>query len=389
MFAQESLNAIRELKLSGNADFYLNYFGEDSFRFARSTAANLTLTRIPKYVVEAIAFGGIVLLVLVFIVNEQGIDGDVLGKVLPMIGLFAFAAYRLQPSLQFIFAGISALRYGKTAVERIRSDLRTYSASAEIDQKNWEPIRPRESLQINISEFRYQVSDKSALQNISLSILPGQSIGIVGQTGSGKSTLINILLGLLRPTFGEIEVDGIVISDEKIPAWRSSIGYVPQDIFLADTSLAENIAFGVTRDQIDISRVHECAKVAEIFDFINADLDEGFWTQVGERGVRLSGGQKQRIGIARALYEDPSVLVLDEATSALDSIVEKSVISNIERLKGSKIVVMVAHRIATIRDCDSIIMLESGAVADVGTYEELHRRNERFRSMVNEAGRVE
>ena len=321
--------------------------------------------------------------------NEQGIDGDVLGKVLPMIGLFAFAAYRLQPSLQFIFAGISALRYGKTAVERIRSDLRTYSASAEIDQKNWEPIRPRESLQINISEFRYQVSDKSALQNISLSILPGQSIGIVGQTGSGKSTLINILLGLLRPTFGEIEVDGIVISDEKIPAWRSSIGYVPQDIFLADTSLAENIAFGVTRDQIDISRVHECAKVAEIFDFINADLDEGFWTQVGERGVRLSGGQKQRIGIARALYEDPSVLVLDEATSALDSIVEKSVISNIERLKGSKIVVMVAHRIATIRDCDSIIMLESGAVADVGTYEELHRRNERFRSMVNEAGRVE
>ena len=389
LFAQESLNAIRELKLSGNADFYLNYFGEDSFRFARSTAANLTLTRIPKYVVEAIAFGGIVLLVLVFIVNEQGIDGDVLGKVLPMIGLFAFAAYRLQPSLQFIFAGISALRYGKTAVERIRSDLRTYSASAEIDQKNWEPIRPRESLQINISEFRYQVSDKSALQNISLSILPGQSIGIVGQTGSGKSTLINILLGLLRPTFGEIEVDGIVISDEKIPAWRSSIGYVPQDIFLADTSLAENIAFGVTRDQIDISRVHECAKVAEIFDFINADLDEGFWTQVGERGVRLSGGQKQRIGIARALYEDPSVLVLDEATSALDSIVEKSVISNIERLKGSKIVVMVAHRIATIRDCDSIIMLESGAVADVGTYEELHRRNERFRSMVNEAGRVE
>ena len=180
-----------------------------------------------------------------------------------------------------------------------------------------------------------------------------------------------------------------MISDEKIPAWRSSIGYVPQDIFLADTSLAENIAFCVTLYQIDISRFLECAKVAEIFDFIYADLDEGFWTQVGERGVRLSGGQKQRIGIARALYEDPSVLVLDEATSALDSIVEKSVISNIERLKGSKIVVMVAHRIATIRDCDSIIMLESGAVADVGTYEELHRRNERFRSMVNEAGRVE
>jgi len=219
------------------------------------------------------------------------------------------------------------------------------------------------------------------LGGLSLTIAAGSRVGVVGGTGAGKTTMIDLLLGLLVPGSGTIEVDGVALEGARIRAWQQAIGYVPQAIFLTDDTVAANIAFGLPRAAVDRARVERAARIANLHDFVTADLPQGYDTMVGERGVRLSGGQRQRIGIARALYHDPAVLVLDEATSALDNLTERAVMEAVGNLGRDKTVVMIAHRLSTVRDCDRILLLERGRLAAEGTYDELVAGNEIFRRM--------
>jgi ABC-type bacteriocin/lantibiotic exporter with double-glycine peptidase domain len=210
-----------------------------------------------------------------------------------------------------------------------------------------------------------------AIRGVSLEISLGSSLGVVGRSGSGKTTLIDILLGLLRPQSGEIRADGVTITDQRLRSWQKFLGYVPQDIYLTDASVSSNIALGIDANVIDQERVITCAKMASIHDFIETELDQGYETLLGERGVRISGGQRQRIGIARALYHDPEILIFDEATSALDNITERNVIDAIDQLAGRKTIVVIAHRLSTVRSCDQIAVLDRGKIKSLGTYEEL------------------
>jgi len=244
------------------------------------------------------------------------------------------------------------------------------------------PLNDR--LELHNLRFRYPGGERDTLNGFSAVIPARSTVGIVGGTGAGKTTVIDIILGLLRPDAGDIRVDGAAITRDNVRAWQKSLGYVPQHIFLADTTVAANIAFGIAPEAIDMARIEAAARVANLHDFVTGDLPLGYRTEVGERGVRLSGGQRQRIGIARALYRDPDVLILDEATSALDNLTEYTVMEAVHNLAGRKTVIMIAHRLTTVKDCDTILMLERGRLVAQGTYAELVAGNETFRRMAGE-----
>ncbi len=383
LIAQESLTGVRDLKLLGRELTYINRFEDESSNFAHTVASNLTLNRVPKYIVEAIAFGGIIAIVLSLIISGNQIESNALGRVLPMVGLYAFAAYRLQPALHFIFSGFASLRFGKTAVDSVYKDLLQYEVESKFNSKLLEPISFNKILEIKDLYFRYLNTDNDAIKNITFSLNRGEMLGIVGPTGCGKSTLVNLLIGLLRVSNGSIAVDGKDITPDLVNRWQRSIGYVPQDIFLTDNTLAENIAFGVPKNEIDYRQVKHCASLANIDNFIKKELPLKYETIVGERGVRLSGGQKQRIGIARALYNNPEILIFDEATSALDSVVEKTIMEAIDFLSNEKTIILIAHRMNTIKRCNKILLMNSGTIEASGNYDELYKSSKRFQKMVN------
>jgi ABC-type multidrug transport system fused ATPase/permease subunit len=377
----EIFGGIKELKLLGAEQIYLERFNNPSRQFSLSQAGYQTMSQVPKYIIEAIAFGGIIVLVIALIIGNGGLNNSLLGQVLPILGLYAFSAYRIQPALQTVFSGFSAVRYGRAIIDNIYGELGL----------NMERQRESESSQVLIDysydikfddiSYSYKKDGANVLKDINLQILCGSSVGIVGSTGSGKTTFVDILLGLLRPTSGEIIVDERVISDEKITAWQRVFGYVPQEIFLADSTIAENIAFGIPREEIDQSRIEECARMAQVHDFIMNDLDMKYNSLIGQRGVRISGGQRQRIGIARALYRNPKVLVFDEATSALDAVTERAVMDAIHLLSPLKTVIIIAHRMSTIKACDNIIVLNKGQIVAKGAYEELINSSDDFNAL--------
>ena len=383
LIAQEALNGVRDLKLLGRESTYLSRFEYESNQFAHSVASNLTLNRVPKYIVEAVAFGGIIAILVSLMISESQIESDVLGEVLPMVGLYAFAAYRLQPALHFIFSGFASLRFGMTAVDAVYEDLLQNEVAFKFNNLIPEALCFRHSIEAKNLQFSYANTDSVAIKDISFKLGFGEMLGIVGSTGCGKSTLVNLVLGLLRPSRGSIFVDGREITPDLVGRLQRSIGYVPQDIFLTDNSLAENIAFGVPKGEIDYSHVQQCARLAKIHDFIEDNLAEKYGTLVGERGVRLSGGQRQRIGIARALYHNPQVLVFDEATSALDTVVEKAIMDAIETLSNDKTIIIIAHRMNTIKKCNNILLMSEGAIEASGTFDELRESNKRFQKMTS------
>ena len=218
--------------------------------------------------------------------------------------------------------------------------------------------------------------------NLNLQIPIGCSVGLIGTTGAGKTTLVDVFLGLLRPTKGAIIRDGEVICDNQLPSWQSLLGYVPQDIFLTDSTILENIALGVPYDEIDTDHVESCSRMAHLHDFILNELPMKYLTSVGERGVRLSGGQRQRIGIARALYHNPEILVFDEATSALDLVTERAVLKAVNDLVPQKTIILITHRLSTVKNCDKIVFIENGHIAAQGSYEELLHSNQKFKNMI-------
>jgi len=381
LMASEAFGGIKSIKLRGCESFYMDRFSSASGRFARIYAGHQTLTQAPKFIVEAIAFGGVILLTLALLRQQGGEGSSALGQVLPLLGLYAFAAYRIQPAATAIYQGMANLRYGALTVDNLRRDLTI--GTPDVPRHDMPPNGGvSEVIELDRIDFSYPETRKMTLSGINLKIPVGSSIGIVGSTGSGKTTLVDVLLGLLRPSEGAILVDGKPVTDNDLRGWQRNLGYVPQEIFLTDTNIAQNIAYGMPAEEVDMAQVERCARMAQVHDFISEELPDGYHSLVGERGVRLSGGQRQRIGIARALYHDPSVMVFDEATSALDTVTEQAVMQAIEGLQNNKTIIIIAHRLSTVRNCDNVVVLKGGRIKAQGSFDELSKNDFQFKAMV-------
>ncbi len=375
--ATEALHGIKEIRLAGMGKAFLSRFSAVSLDNSLYKVRGFTLSLLPRYVIETIAFGGMLLILLYLI----GVKRDVT-NALPLIALYALAGYRLLPALQQIFHSLSQIRYSYPSMEVLNREL-----SCEFDQPDPPEIRNRLEVthQIELVGISYNYPETAApvLNDISLTIAAKTSVALVGSTGSGKTTLLDIISGILAPGRGEIRIDGRSLDSNCLRQWQSSIGYVPQSIYLTDDTIACNIAFGFAADKIRMDDVLEAAKAAKLHDFITGELPDGYSTIVGERGVRLSGGQRQRIGIARALYRKPGMLIMDEATSALDGITERAVIDAIQELSHKLTIITVAHRLTTVRDCDVIYLLDQGHIACQGSFAELSASSETFKNMLN------
>jgi len=368
----DAFGAIKEIKVSGQEQTYINRFSEPAKILAKVSALAGVISNLPRFALEAITFGGMLLIVL-YLMSQKGN----FITALPIISLYAYAAYRLIPTVQQIYTSLLTLRFVGPALDTLYKDLKSLKLS---DFKQSDNILSlKKSITLRNINFNYPNSSRTALKNIHFSINAKTSFGIIGATGSGKTTVVDIILGLLEAQQGMLEVDGKEINKFNSKDWQRSIGYVPQHIFLSDDSVAANIAFGIQNENIDYKAVEHVAKIARLHEFVTDELPQKYQTTIGERGVRLSGGQRQRIGIARALYNNPKVLILDEATSALDNNTEKQVMNEIKKLEKDITLVMIAHRLSTVKECDSIILLEKGEIKAQGTFEELAKSNDDFR----------
>ena len=313
------------------------------------------------------------------------LQGRPIASIIPVIAMFGVAIVRLMPSIQIIAEMLTNIRYSIVSVNPIYDDLtamKKYGEEFRTDRQRDAKTTLTHAVQIHDLHYHYPNSDEQALNGVSLEIPKGRAVAFVGPSGAGKTTIVDVLLGLLEPQKGEILVDDKNIFDS-ISAWQRNIGYIPQFIYLSDDSLRRNIAFGLPDSDIDEEKIHKAVELAQLNELVSR-LPDGLDTVIGERGARLSGGQRQRIGIARALYNDPQVLVMDEATSALDNITEQHIIHSIETLKGEHTIIMIAHRLTTVMNCDVLYMMENGKIVDQGAYKELLERNEGFREMARE-----
>ena len=375
--AGEALNGFKEIRILGKEAAFLSRFSTSSLDNARYKVIGFTLSSLPRYAIETIAFGGMLLILLYLI----GIKRD-LTIALPLIALYALAGYRMLPAFQQIFHSLSQIRYNYPSLRLLMGELAP-SGNPRTPIPSAQRLPLAQKIEVDQVTFAYPGAEMPVLHNVSLSIAVNTSVALVGPTGSGKTTVLDMILGLLVPTGGAIRIDGVHLDADRLRQWQMNIGYVPQQIYLTDETIARNIAFGCAEEDIDMDAVVEAAKAANLHSFIQGELPGGYSTQVGERGIRLSGGQRQRIGIARALYHKPRVLVMDEATSALDGITEKAVIEAIHTLSHKLTIIMVAHRLSTVKECDLIYLLDEGRVAFQGNFAELSAGSQTFRSMLN------
>lgn len=373
----ESLTGIKATKVVGREKFFVDKYSQFSKRFTRVETYVKVASELPKYILEAIAFGGIILLVVILTITE----GDA-KEVIPLVSLFAFAGYRMMPAMQKVFHSLTNINFNQAILDSIHSDI---IESDNFELENIEPVLQnmifQKELNLKDVSFNYPKSEIPTLHQINLVVKKNSSIGFVGSTGSGKTTLIDTIMGLLIPQVGGMYVDDVRIVKDNIRSWQNNIGYVPQDIFLTDDTIMRNIAFGIPDDEIEFQKVLTAAKIAFLDSFIENELPAKYDTVIGERGVRLSGGQRQRIGLARALYNNPEVLVLDEATSSLDGVTETSVIEAIKNASKNRTMIMIAHRLGTVKDCDKIFIIEKGRIIDSGSYDDLMDRNIKFKKM--------
>lgn len=374
---QQGLGGAKEVKLLGREGDFSSQYRQHNARSARLAERQGTLQALPRLWLELLAVMGLAALVLVMLGRGKGIDG-----VLPTLGLFAVAAFRVMPSTNRVLSGIQSVLFSLPAIEAIHNQLNLLRAAPAVRQ--CVPMSFGHTLEIDHVSFRYPSVEVQALCDVSLIIPRGASVGFIGGSGAGKSTLVDILLGLLTPISGAVKVDGCDIQTN-LRDWQDQIGYVPQSIYLTDDTLRRNIAFGLSPDKIDESAVLRAVRSAQLEQFVN-DLPGGLDTMVGERGVCLSGGERQRIGIARALYHSPSVLVLDEATSSLDTATETAVMRAVSALKGGKTIIIVAHRLSTVEQCDRLYEFEMGRVVKEGVPREMLVRTHVVEKALGAAG---
>jgi ABC-type multidrug transport system fused ATPase/permease subunit len=344
----EALGGIKDVKITHSADTYQQHFDQASRLLSRHMATSDTFSQSPLYLVEATGYSMLIIIALVLLLRSNDI-----AHVLPALGLYGFAAYRMLPAAQIMYRGFAKLKFSSASLQAIHRDMILPEVRPSAAES---PLEPQQEIRLQSIRYAYpSAPDKPVFDGFDLTIPAHTSLGIVGKSGAGKSTLMDILLGLLQPQAGTLSVDGTPIDASNVAAWQRAIGYVPQHVYLADTSVAENIAFGVPRKDIDMAAAERAARAAQIHDFVVGELQDGYDTVIGDRGIRLSGGQRQRLGIARALYHDPAVLCLDEATSALDTATEFALSNAIRDLAGVKTVIVIAHREASLQHCQRVI----------------------------------
>lgn len=376
----EGFGGIRDTLLLGRQSTFTKRFNSVSNNIAYAMGNNQTLTNVPRFFIELVVLSAIILLILFLLITKNA-------NILPIISLYALAGLKLLPGFQQVYTSLSVIRSNIPAFEALKKDLLSsqyIDESEEIYSNNNEKISFSRSIKFKNISFSYPRHDSKIIEDVSIEIPINSTIGIVGSSGSGKSTAADLLLGLLTPSKGQIFIDNKALDFKNLRDWQNRLGYVPQSIYLSDSSIKENIAFGLALDEIDESQISYSIKQAHLKDFINS-LPAGVDTIVGERGVQLSGGQRQRIGIARALYSKADVLILDEATSSLDGITEKTIMDAIHDFSGKKTIIMIAHRLATVRECDLIFLMENGKVVDQGAFDDLVKRNKKFMEMAKHA----
>ena len=363
--ANEAIGGIKEIQVLGRNQEFIERYRAPAVEYARSYALQNIISEVPKYTIEVLAFGSVLIIALYVAVSSGN-----LREIAPIISVYALAGYRLMPAMQRVYNDWTGIRFNLVVVDALHRDYvagedsrrdRTVgdSGSAELTS----------GIRIADLNYRYPGSTDLVISGLNMTIQPGQTVSFVGETGSGKTTLVELLIGILRPTSGSITVDDIELDAQNMRRWQNSIGYVSQEIFLIDDSISSNIALGIPRSQIDLDAVRWAAETANIDEFVMNELPGRYDTEIGNRGVRLSGGQRQRIGIARALYHKPSVLFLDEATSNLDQETERLLHETLERVSKDMTVVIVAHRLRTTRSSDMIYVLEKGRLIGSGKYD--------------------
>lgn len=379
----EGFGGIKDLLLYNRSSEFVHQFEQSGKVFARAQGVNTALSYAPRYLMELLAFGSMISLILVLLITR---DGN-LSQVLPVLGIYALAGFKLLPALQQTYYSITTIRGNTAAFDSIKEDLlaslfidNEQGANSAIKNQRVIDLANFRNIRLNNVSFTYPDKEMPALIDINIDIPINSTVGFVGESGSGKSTTIDLILGLISPSAGQLMLDDLVIEGENLQVWQKNIGFVPQSIFLSEGSITENVAFGLCSEDTDLEKVKQAIKLAHLEPLVNS-LPKGLDTKVGERGVQLSGGQRQRIGIARALYNQADVLVFDEATSALDGITEKVIMDSIQELSGQKTIVMIAHRLKTVKNCDVIYLMEQGRVIEQGTYQQLIDNNSMFKKM--------
>lgn len=368
----EGFNAIKEIQILGREEFFINKFNESGKEFSKSYGSSNSLYNIPRYIIEFILYFSMLLLILIFFINNT----NKFSTFLSTLAVFGIASLKLLPSFQQIYSGLAQIRSNVSAFDSIHSDLTSSFNNDNILRfRNNDKISGEISL--NNAFFRYADQSEFVINDINIQIPFRSKIGIVGPSGSGKSTLIDILMGSINLSSGQLFVGGIIINEESVRNLRNNIGYVSQMPLILDGTIAENIALGICANDIDQVRLSNSAEIAQLSSWIE-DLPESYQTIVGERGVKISGGQRQRIAIARAFYNDAEYLFFDEATSSLDTITENSIMETIEKISGTKTIIMIAHRLSTVKNCDKIYIISDGRIKDKGTYKYLLENDKDF-----------
>lgn len=358
--SKQAFEGIKEVKIMNKERYFIGEYSDVYHRATKLELAYNLLSYIPKYLIETIAIGGILGYLAVVILL-----GGSLSAMIPQLSVFAVAAFRLLPSVNSLYASFTNIAYNMASIDLIYHDIRSVE---DVDDSNigtigCEQLQFNHAIEVKNLSFTYDQSDKVILDDVSVTIHKGESVAFIGESGGGKTTLVDNILGILTPQKGNILVDGVNIN-EMMQSWHRDIGYIPQTIFMMDDTVRRNVAFGVRNEEIDDEKVWEALRKAQLEEFVK-QMEHGLDTEVGEAGMRLSGGQRQRIGIARALYHNPDILVFDEATSALDNETEKEVMAAIDALHGSKTMIMIAHRLTTIENCDHVYRVEDRNIQKV------------------------
>lgn len=367
---QQSYHGIRDVKILSGERAFARRYARDQRALARTAYLRSTIKQLPKSLVELALIGFILAFFTVMVLIGRDTP-----ETLAILGLFAYVGQRLQKSTEGILSGINQLQYAQAPIDQLHDDLEEIRLHSE-SLDDIDPLPFEREISVNDVVFRYETSSDFALDHVSLRIVKGEVVGICGPTGGGKTTLVDVISGLLCPTEGSVTIDGVDLrSNER--AWQLHLGVVPQMVYLIDGSLRDNVALAEPADQIDEQAVEEAIKLAQLRDFVDR-LPNGLDTIVGERGARVSGGQRQRVAIARALYRRPSVLIFDEGTSALDNVTEREVMNALERLRGEHTILLIAHRLSTVRNADKVVLMRDGRVEATGTYEALMESSPEF-----------
>ena len=376
----EAFGAIKEVKMGGLEQTFIKRYDYPAVLYAKGYSLATIISQIPRFAMEGLGFGSMLLIVLYLMSLVEDFS-----VILPILSVYAFAAYRILPAIQQLYTSIATIRYSQSAIDLLYKDTNIRSlnnTNQDLDHvSNYDRMKLKNQIRIENLSYKYPSSDSFVFDKLNISINANTTVAFVGKTGSGKTTLIDIIIGLLKPNEGKLIIDDKEINDFNTGNWQKTISYVPQQVYISDDSIINNIAFGESQEKINLEAVESAAKIANIHDFIVNEMSKGYQTKVGERGIRLSGGQRQRIGIARAIYLNPDVLVLDEATSALDNITERMVMEALKNLNKKMTIIIIAHRLNTIRQCDIIHVLKNGKIVDSGSYQFLEQNNDYFKEM--------